>query len=186
MLTVIKLFIGKWWPYIVIAILVIVGLFLVYNAGYNKARTAGELKMSAMLQAAAEESARTAALLRGKELAHAQEVAKLEQEGVQNAEQIRIASEKTIDDLNAGNLRLRKRLAAAETTPTMPGAGTSPGLVVGGSEQTGGLRAPDAVFLVRGSDAADLRANALKTCVAIAQKDRAMLMDWYKTNGTKP
>uniref|UniRef100_UPI001C2E4DFE hypothetical protein n=1 Tax=Staphylococcus aureus TaxID=1280 RepID=UPI001C2E4DFE len=57
----IKNFLGKWWPYIVIAILVVIGLFLVYNAGYNKARTAGELKLSALLLAQSEEAAKKAA-----------------------------------------------------------------------------------------------------------------------------
>ncbi|MBD4207875.1 hypothetical protein GUH47_18145 [Xanthomonas citri pv. citri] len=182
----IKNFLGKWWPYIVIAILVVIGLFLVYNAGYNKARTAGELKLSALLLAQSEEAAKKAAEARGKELAHAAEVAKIEQEGVRNAEQIRKVSQKTIDDLNSGSVRLRKRLAAYENGNDMSGSTTSSGVDSRGSVETIGLRLSDATFLVRGADGADLARNALKTCVEIAQRDRAMLMDWYKANSTTP
>lgn len=184
MISTLKLFLGKWWPYIVIAILVVIGLFLVYNAGYNKARMVGELQMSRVLQAAAEESARKVAEARGRELAHAAEVAKVEQEGVKNAENIRKKYQVTIDDLNSGTLRLRKRLAAVENAHGMPGSATSPRVGSGGVVETIGLRIADAAFLVRRADDADLARNALKTCVEIAQKDRAMLTEWYKSQGT--
>lgn len=182
----IKNFLGKWWPYIVIAILGAIGLYLVYNAGYNKAKVAGDLHLSKVMQAAAEESARNVAIARGRDLAHASELAKIEQEGVQNAEKVREGLQKTVDDLNSGNLRLRKRLAAVESTNGVPGSTPATGVDSGRSVQTIGLRVADAAFLVRRSDDADLRANALKTCVEIAQKDRTMLMDWYKSHGTKP
>lgn len=174
----------KAWPYLVIVLLLCLGAFLVYKAGYNKAWTAGELRMSQVLQAEAEEKVRMAAILRGQELAHRSEISKLEQEGVNNAEEIRKNLETTIADLNSGTLRLRKRLAALESRGPMPGSGPVTGVDRSGSAETSGLRSADAVFLVRTADGADQRANALKTCVTIAHKDRAMLMEWYNKKGT--
>jgi hypothetical protein len=175
----------KYWAYLVIVIAFLVGTYLIYNAGYTKAAMIGQHNIDVMLQAAADEKAKLQADLRGVQLASSARAAQLDKEGAANAEQIRQDADKTIADLSAGNLRLRKRLAAVEQKPgSSPNSGPSTGVGGAGSVQTVGLRVDDAQFLVRRSNDADLRANALKTCVAQYNAARQTALDWYKSHGT--
>lgn len=77
--------------------------------------------------------------------------------------------ERTIADLNAGNLRLRKRFQACPTTG-LPG--TSSSGASSDAVQGGGLSKQDQEFLIRIGREADEVAGQLASCQAQLKKDR--------------
>lgn len=77
------------------------------------------------------------------------------------------ATQRTLDSLRAGNLKLRNSLAAHACSSPLPGGAAVAGEPTGGS--TGGLQAADVEFLIRFAASADAAVNLLHECVAVAK-----------------
>lgn len=142
-------------------------IYSVWNSGYRSAERVYKVQIAehALQDSKDREAAQAAA--RKTERAHAQALAALAATHAKEQADAAVKTERTVADLRAGTLRLRRELAARPVD--LPGTDTS------GSTGTSGpgLRPEDAEFLVREADRADGVVRDLNACNAARQVDRS-------------
>lgn len=174
-------------PFIALAAIIIGALWGAYTFGVkteNARRVAevSDLKRTHGDDLAAMDRAHRAALaaeLRAKaerEAQHAKDMAALDEKFTKEIEDAKRVSDRDIAAVRAGELRLRERFTCPAPGPAAgpsggaDKAGTTTGL--GDDPAPGGLRQPDAEFLIRYSDEADTVVRQLSACQAIVNRDR--------------
>lgn len=182
MLKKIEDLLGVGWVRYAIALALLLGcVYAVYRYGYTRAETIGQLalKQEQERNVAAENKLRQDASIVEQDLR--QQVSILSRKGYNDLQNAKATADSTIANLTAGNLKLRKRLAAYSANETRgPNIGTASRVGDPTSEQAIGLQPADAQFLVRFGSDAEQRSEALKTCVAIAEKNKQALDNWYR------
>lgn len=141
----------------------------VYEHGKSVERGEWKTKVAEQSQAATEKYAALESQYRAKEKESQDNAAKIGEAYEKGRSERDAEYDRTIADLNAGNLRLRKRFQSCPASG-VPGAGA--GSTSDNAAQGGGLSKQDQEFLIRIGREADEVAGQLASCQAQLKKDR--------------
>lgn len=160
---------------IAIFLIALAAIFLALYGAYRHGRTvqgAADVVVAQGIKIASDKQhSDDADAARQLERDHAVDMAVLDSKYQKVMENEKAITNATINDLQLGNVRLRKQFAAVKLPASAAG---TPGTSTGGSDAaySAGLRVEDAGFLIRLADDADAAVNKLAACQAIVKADR--------------
>lgn len=158
-------------PYLVAIVLVGLCLFLAYEHGVSVTTDHYETELSKRDAASKESTLQAVEKARKEERVSAADMVAIDrehQEKLRNEIEIR---DRTIADLRAGALRLRKRFTCSSSASgILSGASGSAG--IGDEASQGGFQGADVEFLIGEADRADQVAIQLQECQEVVRKDR--------------
>lgn len=157
------------------AIFALGGLATGYMVGKHGADNRWQAQIAANDAAASKALADKEAEYRDREHKQAADMAAIDQQHQEAAQNEIISRDRTITDMRAGTLRLRDRFAVCTTASAVPATGTGTGQR--DAVQVGGLQEQDGEFLVRLASEANQVVQQLTECQAVVRADRAETAD---------
>lgn len=175
-------FVLKQWR-IFLGLAVVAGIFMSgyhyrdteMSGEYAKKMAAYEAKILTLDRDLAQAKADGALAVANKEHEMAKRIADIDKQHQQEITDAKTTLGKTIDDLRAGNRRLRDRFNACSTRSDLGAHGAgylATGSGIGNAGTQGGLSEQDAEFLVRFAGEADDVVRQLRACQAVIISDR--------------